>query len=85
VIMKSDSPHTTRCFDRIADELFKMVMDEEDAALRQGMDTTLDHTINWNRMRVLKSVCVRLGEIGDEFLNNFDMEDWMCKIGLYDE
>jgi hypothetical protein len=62
-----------------------MVMDEEDAALRQGMDTTLDHTINWNRMRVLKSVCVRLGEIGDEFLNNFDMEDWMCKIGLYDE
>lgn len=84
-MMKSDSPHTTRCFDRIADELFKMVMDEEDAALRQGMDTTLDHTINWNRMRVLKAVGEMLREVGAESLIDFDKDDWMCKIGLYDE
>jgi len=83
--MKSDSAHTTRCFDRISDELFKMVVDEEDSALRQGMDTTLDHTINWHRMRVLGAVAAMLQEVGVECLTDFDKDGWMCKVGLYDE
>ena len=83
-MMKTDSTHTTRCFNRIADELFKMVWDEEDAAARQGMDTTLDYTINTHRMSMLRAVAVILGEIGDEFLNDFMPELWMGKVGFDD-
>ena len=83
-MMKTDSTHTTRCFNRIADELFKMVLDEEDAAMRQGMDTTLDYTINTHRMSMLRAAAVMLGEIGDEFLTDFMPELWMGKVGFDD-
>ena len=82
--MMSDSTHVKRCFDRIADELFKMVMEEEDAALRQGMDTTLDYTINKHRMRMLEAVGWMLRDVADEFLNDFDKERWMGKVGFDD-
>ena len=83
-MMKTDSTHTRRCFDQIADELFKMVLDEEDAAMRQGMDTTLDYTINTHRMSMLRAAAVMLGEIGDEFLTDFMPELWMGKVGFDD-
>ena len=83
-MMKTDSTHTRRCFDQIADDLFKMVLDEEDAAMRQGMDTTLDYTINTHRMSMLRAAAVMLGEIGDEFLTDFMPELWMGKVGVDD-
>ena len=83
-MMKTDSTHTSRCFDQIADDLFKMVLDEEDAAMRQGMDTTLDYTINTHRMSMLRAAAVMLGEIGDEFLTDFMPELWMGKVGFDD-
>jgi hypothetical protein len=82
--MMSDSTHVKRCFDRIADELFKMVMDEEDAALRQGMDTTLDYTINTHRMSMLRAVTVVLGEVAEDSLTDFDKERWMGMVGFDD-
>ena len=82
--MRTDSTHTKRCFDQIADELFKMVMEEEDAALRQGMDTTLDYTINKHRMSMLQGVGWMLRDVADEFLNDFDREGWMNKVGFDD-
>ena len=83
-MMKTDSTHTRRCFDQIADDLFKMVLDEEDAALRQGMDTTLDYTINKHRMRMLEAEGWMLRDVADAFLNDFDRERWMNKVGFDD-
>ena len=82
--MRTDSTHTKRCFEQIADELFKMVMEEEDAALRQGMDTPLDYTINKHRMSMLQGVGWMLRDVADEFLNDFDREGWMGTVGFDD-
>jgi len=77
--------HTNRCFKQIADELFKMVLDEEDAAVRRGMDTALDHTINNHRMSMLRNVGEMLREVGGQFVADFDKRLWMGQIGFNDE
>jgi hypothetical protein len=77
--------YVERCFDRMADRLFKMVADEEDMALRRGMDSTLDYTINWHRMRMMRHVGAEIGEVGVEFIPDFDREEWITKAGLRDE
>ncbi len=80
--MKADSTHTRRCFEEIRDDLFKIVLREEDAAARAGMDTPMDYTVNTHRMRVLENVAGMLSEVGKVFVPDFDGDRFMRDVGF---
>jgi hypothetical protein len=80
-MMKTDSTHTRRCFEQIRDDLFRMVLCEEDAA-SQNDYIPLDHTINTHRMRVLENVAGMLSEVGKVFVPDFDGDRFMTDVGF---
>ena len=80
--MKADSTHTRRCFEEIRDDLFKIVLREEDAAARAGMDTPMDYTINSHRMGVLENVAGMLRLVGEAFVPDFDGDRFMRDVGF---
>ena len=79
--MKADSTHTRRCFEEIRDDLFRMVLCEEDAA-SQNDYIPLDHTINTHRMRVLENVAGMLRLVGEAFVPDFDGDRFMSGAGF---
>jgi len=66
---------------RFADELFRLAAKEKAATERRGMDTTIDGTINWNRMAVLRESVRIVARVIGEDNPRFDEQRFLVAAG----
>ena len=67
---------------RFADEFYRLGAKEKAATERRGMDTTIDGTINWNRMAVLRESVRIVARVIGEANPRFDEQRFLVAAGL---
>ena len=67
---------------RFADEFYRLAAKEKAATERRGMDTTIDGTINWNRMAVLRESVRIVALVIGEDNPRFDEQRFLVAAGL---